>query len=165
MRQRVRVSYRFLSHLVSCSMGHPQPTSLCSPGLHKGHLLFSYFISFKHTDMQKHTHTHTYACNMKRRWAGGVLSGAVPTQNKLREQTVFHCCSFYHVHIISHQVQQASEDDSEADDVLILFRRDTSYNEYLRSVWSETKNRVSQYPFQLISYHVSSAQWEHYVTV
>lgn len=65
---------------------------------------FSYFISVAHT------HTH------KAKWAGDVLSGAVPTQNKQTEQTVFHCrllcivsvfdgntgVSSYHIHTISH---------------------------------------------------------------
>lgn len=85
--------------------------------------------------------------------------GAVPTQT---EQTVFHCSllcivsvfegntgmSSYHIHIISHQVQQVDEDEQMLIEDLILFRFE---NECIRSVWSEIKNCLSQYLFFSVS--------------
>lgn len=64
--------------LVSCSMGHPQPTSLCSPGLFKCHKLSPTLFQLRaNTHIQTHLHTQ----HEKEKVGCGLL-GAVPTQNK-----------------------------------------------------------------------------------
>lgn len=83
--------------LVSSSMGNPQLTSLRSPGFCKCHRLSSTLCligAHIHTDTNKHT--QTYIRDMKDKWVGCGLLGAVPTQNN-KGTNCFHCFSVYHI--------------------------------------------------------------------
>lgn len=64
--------------LVSCSMGHPQPTSLCSPRLFKCHKLSPTLFQLR---ANTHIQTHLHIQHEKEKVVCGLL-GAVPTQNK-----------------------------------------------------------------------------------
>lgn len=179
---RERVNFHFTSPcLVSCSMGHPQPTSLCSPGLYKCHQLCP---TLSLTSAHAQTNTPTHAT-----WKPGGLDvgcwvlSPLKTTRRTNSYPLFllrispvigKCLMKPHMsssHPLSpHNFPPGSVSQSVNRNWLIF---EITQSEYM-SLWSEVNNCVPKdiktklffgFRWLIIMSKFNSARWEHYVSV
>ena len=102
VRQTLRINFHFtLVRSVSRSMGHPQPTSQCSPGFCKCHQLSPVLaLSSAHMQTNTHTHTHTHLHMRHERQVGWMWAArCCPRSNQTEDVSTAELSPSYQIHI------------------------------------------------------------------